>query len=190
MVYAASAVQAWLSRVSPGRRHRAGLAPFQDGALPLGTASAARAPGHRHAAATATAVIASRKRHARLALVFSYGTFGLGYIVPATFLPVMARDLVADPLVFGASWPVFGLAAIASTYLASAASARYGNRATWMVGQIAMAVGLLVVILLPSIIGIAVAATCVGGTFVLVTLVGVNEAHRLESGAGRRLIGR
>src|SRR5690606_1697507 len=130
-----------------------------------------------------------RTHRDRLALVFSYGTFGLGYIVPATFLPVMARDLVADPLVFGAAWPVFGLAAIASTYLASAASARYGNRATWMAGQLTMACGLLVVILLPSITGIVVAATCVGGTFVLVTLVGVNEAHRLEGGAGQRLIG-
>jgi hypothetical protein len=47
-------------------------------------------------------------------LVLCYGAFGLGYIVPATFLPVMARQLVRDPSVFGWSWPVFGAAAAAS----------------------------------------------------------------------------
>ena len=39
-----------------------------------------------------------------------YGTFGFGYIVPATFLPAMAQQLVRDPLVFGLTWPLFGLA--------------------------------------------------------------------------------
>ena len=34
-------------------------------------------------------------------LVICYGAFGFGYIVPATFLPVMARQVVSDPAVFG-----------------------------------------------------------------------------------------
>jgi hypothetical protein len=34
---------------------------------------------------------------ARLRLIAGYGAFGFGYIIPATFLPVMAREAIADP---------------------------------------------------------------------------------------------
>src|SRR5437899_1734553 len=46
-------------------------------------------------------------------LVACYGSFGFGYIVPATFLPVMARAAIDDPSVFGWAWPVFCVAAAA-----------------------------------------------------------------------------
>src|SRR5207302_810804 len=35
------------------------------------------------------------------ALVICYGALGFGYILPATFLPVMARSIVEDPRIFG-----------------------------------------------------------------------------------------
>ena len=40
-----------------------------------------------------------------------YGLFGYGYIIPATFLPALARQYVDNPAVFGWVWPVFGAAA-------------------------------------------------------------------------------
>jgi hypothetical protein len=43
-------------------------------------------------------------------LVACYGAFGIGYIIPATFVPVMAKQVIADPAVFGWAWPVFGAA--------------------------------------------------------------------------------
>ena len=36
-----------------------------------------------------------------LRLVLCYGAFGFGYIIPATFLPVMAQQVIRDPAVFG-----------------------------------------------------------------------------------------
>ena len=52
-------------------------------------------------------------------LIGCYGIFGFGYIIPATYLPSLARHLLADPAVFGWTWPVFGVAAAASTAIAS-----------------------------------------------------------------------
>jgi len=36
-----------------------------------------------------------------LRLVLCYGAFGFGYIIPATFLPVMAKQVIQNPAVFG-----------------------------------------------------------------------------------------
>ena len=38
-------------------------------------------------------------------LALHYGVFGIGYIIPATFLPAMAKEVMPDPAVFGWAWP-------------------------------------------------------------------------------------
>lgn len=43
-----------------------------------------------------------------------YGLFGYGYIIPATFLPALARGHIDDPVMFGWIWPLFGTAAALS----------------------------------------------------------------------------
>ena len=53
-----------------------------------------------------------------LRLVLCYGAFGFGYIIPATFIPALARQVIDDPAVFGWAWPAFGAAALASTLAA------------------------------------------------------------------------
>ena len=40
-----------------------------------------------------------------LRLVACYAAFGIGYIIPATFVPVMAKAVVHDPAIFGWAWP-------------------------------------------------------------------------------------
>ncbi|MBM3373361.1 MAG: YbfB/YjiJ family MFS transporter, partial [Betaproteobacteria bacterium] len=61
-------------------------------------------------------------------LVLCYGISGFGYIIPATFLPVMAKAVVPDAALFGWSWPVFGAAALVSTLVAAALAQRLGHR--------------------------------------------------------------
>jgi predicted MFS family arabinose efflux permease len=112
-------------------------------------------------------------------LVVAYGAAGMGYVIPATYLPVMARDSVPDPLVFGWSWPIFGLAAFASTLLAARLQKRFSNRGLWAASQGMMAVGLLLPALFPHIAAIVAAGVCVGGTFMIVTMAGIREAHRI-----------
>lgn len=111
--------------------------------------------------------------------VVAYGAAGIGYIIPATYLPVMAREIVQSPLIFGWSWPIFGAAAFVSTLLAARLHKRYSNRRIWAASQAVMAIGLLLPVLHSHIFTIIAAGVCVGGTFMIITIAGLKEAHRI-----------
>ena len=151
----------------------------------------AMARGFRgHAAATPGARVPFQWTPEARRLVACYGAFGFGYIIPATFLPAMAKQAIGDPLLFGWSWPVFGAAAAASTLLAGRLRGRLGDRAIWAVGHVAMAVGvvLLIVPKAPAAVAITLCALLVGGTFMVITMAGVQEARRLAGSGARTLI--
>jgi MFS family permease len=112
-------------------------------------------------------------------LVLCYGAFGFGYIIPATFVPVMARDIATDPLVFGWAWPIFGATAALSTLLAP----RADNRRIWAIAALVMAAGVAAPILIPGLAGIVGSALLVGGTFMVITMAGMQEARRIGGGA-------
>ena len=121
-------------------------------------------------------------------LVFCYGAFGLGYIIPATFLPVMAKQVIADVGWFAWAWPIFGAAATISTVLAAPLVRRFSDRDVWITSNLAMAIGILAPIALPNLAGIAIAALCVGGTFMVNTMAGIQEARRVAGVHARALI--
>ncbi|MDR3495718.1 MAG: YbfB/YjiJ family MFS transporter [Ancalomicrobiaceae bacterium] len=113
-------------------------------------------------------------------LTLCYGIFGFGYILPATFLPALARQTVDDPAVFGLVWPLFGSAAAVSTLLAGAAWIQHNRLRAWAGCHGLMACGALLPVFRPTEAGLAVSALLVGGTFVVVTMLGMQEA-RLRS---------
>jgi predicted MFS family arabinose efflux permease len=121
-------------------------------------------------------------------LVIAYGAYGFGYIIPATFLPVMAKEVVSDPVVFGWAWPAFGAAAALSTLAVVPISQRYGNRAAWIGCHVVMAIGVAAPALWTGLGGIAVAALCVGATFVTITMVGMQEARAAAGTQAPRLM--
>jgi len=118
-------------------------------------------------------------------LILSYGAYGFGYIVPATFLPAMARQIIADPLAFGSAWPVLGIAAALSTLVAARFGASTSPRRVWMIAMLVMAVGVAAPLFVPGLAGILVSAVLVGATFVTMTLAGMQEARRLYGAAAR-----
>jgi predicted MFS family arabinose efflux permease len=121
-------------------------------------------------------------------LVICYGAFGFGYIVPATFLPVMARQVVSDPSVFGWAWPVFGIAAAASTFLAGTFVTALGTRRLWIAGHLVMAVGVVAPALQAGIGAIMASALLVGGTFTVITMAGFQEGRRVGGPHATRMI--
>jgi predicted MFS family arabinose efflux permease len=124
--------------------------------------------------------------------VLAYGAYGFGYIIPATFLPVMAREVVSDPAVFGWAWPVFGAAAALSTLGVALFSGWTGNpganRVAWIASHLVMALGVAAPVFWPGIGGIVLAALCVGGTFVVITMAGMQEARSVARAQASRLM--
>ncbi len=138
-----------------------------------------------HAGSAGPAVAGSkplRPDAAAVRMICCYGIYGFGYIIPATFLPVMARDAMQGSAAFGWSWPIFGAAAALSTLAAAALVRRLGNRRVWMLCHLLMAVGCLLPVVATGLAPVFLAALCVGGAFMVVTLVAMQEARQI---AGR-----
>jgi predicted MFS family arabinose efflux permease len=131
------------------------------------------------AAASPTAAPAPKPRPTRGqgGLILSYGLFGFGYILPATYLPAMARALVDDPRLFGLAWPVFGAAAALSTLLAGPVLARWSRPKVWAVCHVMMAAGCVLPLASRSGTAIAIAALSVGGSFMVATMAGLQLAR-------------
>ena len=108
----------------------------------------------------------------------AYGLFGFGYILPATFLPQIARQWLSGQS-YLLIWPFFGLAAALSVVLSQGLQRRYNNFSllgVWRVSQIIMAVGTLLPALWQSLAGLMLSALMVGGTFMVVTMAGLQVA--------------
>jgi predicted MFS family arabinose efflux permease len=121
-------------------------------------------------------------------LIGCYGIFGFGYIIPATFLPSLARQLLADPAVFGWIWPVFGMAAAVSTIAASLMLRNAAPRRVWALCQVVMAAGVAAPLVASNVGMLLVAAICIGGTFMVLTMAGMQEAWRVAGNAAPRLM--
>jgi MFS family permease len=121
-------------------------------------------------------------------LVLCYGAFGFGYIIPATFLPAMARGEIADPALFGWAWPAFGAAAAASTLAVAVLSRHFTDRRLWGTSQLVMALGVGAPLAVRGLAGILIAALCVGGSFMVVTMTGMQEALRVAGAHAARLM--
>ncbi len=130
-------------------------------------------------AARSPSALATAPSRENVRLIVCYGCFGFGYIIPATFIPVLARAAVPDPQIFGWAWPVFGTAALLSTLAAGPLSARVGYRTLWACGQLAMAAGVALPALWPGMTAVVASALGVGGTFMVVTMAGMQEARRV-----------
>lgn len=108
----------------------------------------------------------------------AYGLFGFGYILPATFLPQTAKQWLSGQS-YLLIWPFFGLAAALSVVLSQGLQRRFDNVSllgVWRVSQIIMAVGTLLPALWQSLAGLMLSALMVGGTFMVVTMAGLQVA--------------
>jgi MFS family permease len=156
----------------------AGAAWLALGAL-AGALTAALWPLFRERSRIARRAGGMRWNAEAIRLVLCYTAFGFGYIIPATFIPALARETLGEPALYGWAWPLFGAAAAASTLAAAPLAQRFGDRRVWIGGHLVMAAGVAAPIFVPGMTGIVASALCVGATFVVITMVGLREAGRL-----------
>jgi MFS family permease len=110
-------------------------------------------------------------------LLCCYGIFGFGYIIAASFLPVMVKNALDSSSAFAWSWPVFGVVAAGATLAVAALRRRIGNRSVWATSHLIMAAGILLPVVWPGMLTILASALCVAGTAMVITLVALLEAR-------------
>lgn len=131
----------------------------------------------------------ARVRGAAWRLVVAYGLYGFGYIVPATFLPAMAREALASASApawaWALFWPVFGAAAAVSTL--ATLRMRHGADAQLRAAFLLQGVGVAAPALSGGVFALVAAALLVGGTFVLTTLAALRVAREVDPAGATRL---
>ena len=116
-------------------------------------------------------------------LVLIYGLAGLGYIVTATYLPVLVGTALPG-LNSAHVWAVFGLGAAPSCFLWHRLHERLGTRRALRLNLLLQALGVALPVLAPSAAGYLLSAILVGGTFVGTVTIAMPAAQRAAGKAG------
>lgn len=121
-------------------------------------------------------------------LFCAYAGAGLGYILPMTFLPMLASLQLGDasPMV-SQSWLIVALAALPSTWLWNQLGSQFGDRNMLIVNYALQLLGILAAVLLPAVWGIALCSLLIGGSFLGAVLLTQRLARSLQPSQGPRL---
>ena len=156
---------------------------FDDGELTAASGAAA-AP----VAAAGSPTSASARSDA-VWLVALYGLAGFGYIITATFLPVIARQALPGSPWPDFFWPLFGLAIIPGALIGARAPAHWDNRLLLSAAYALQALGVLLSVAWPTIGGFALGSLLLGMPVTAITLFAMRDARRLRGNAAAGLIG-
>ena len=113
-------------------------------------------------------------------LAIAYGLDGLGYIITATFLPVIARQVMPGSVWLDLFWPLFGLAVIAGALLSTRISLKSDLRYPLAAGYMMQAVGVIITVWLPTPLGFALGSLLLGVPFTAITFFAMQEVRRLK----------
>ncbi|SAK80947.1 MFS transporter [Caballeronia temeraria] len=148
-----------------------------------------RAAAMRDRAAVGNRVSSASARIDSIGLVGLYSLAGFGYIITATFLPVIARQALPGSPWPDLFWPVFGLALIAGALIAARLPLSWDNRLLSAACYVIQALGILLGIVFPSVLGFGIGSLLLGLPFTAITLFAMREARRLRGEAAAGLMG-
>ncbi len=113
-------------------------------------------------------------------LTFAYGLAGFGYIITATFLPVIAREALPGSAWIDLFWPIFGGAVMAGALLTTRLPAAGDPRLRLAIAYAMQAAGLSCSLLWPSLAGFVLGSLLLGLPFTAITLFALQELRRLR----------
>ncbi len=113
-------------------------------------------------------------------LTLAYGISGFGYIITATFLPVIARAALPSSHWLDLFWPLFGVGVMTGAWLAT--RIRPGGDLRWLLigGYLIQALGIGISLWSPSLLGFALGSLMLGVPFTAISFFAMQEVRRLR----------
>ncbi|CAN5772135.1 YbfB/YjiJ family MFS transporter [soil metagenome] len=113
-------------------------------------------------------------------LTVAYGLAGFGYIITATFLPVIARVALPGSAWIDMFWPIFGAGVVVGALLATRLPAT-GDRRLLLAGSyLLQSAGIAASLWSPSLAGFAIGSLMLGLPFTAITFFAMQEVRRLR----------
>ena len=131
--------------------------------------------------ATAPAAVPDRRGRRELAwLALGYGGAGFGYIVTATFLPVIARTALPGSAWLDLFWPLFGVGTFTGAVLTTRLRLTGDLRRLLVGAYLVQAAGIAISIWSPTLAGFALGSLLLGLPFTSITYFVMQEVRRLR----------
>ena len=125
---------------------------------------------------------------ASIPLFLSYAGAGLGYILPMTFLPLLAKlELDAEHWLLDGAWLIVALSTIPAAWVWNKLGSKMGDIPALKLNFLIQLAGVLAAVVLPGAIGILLCAALVGGTFLGTVLLTQRLGRALHPHQGPRL---
>jgi predicted MFS family arabinose efflux permease len=141
------------------------------------------------AQAAAAPSVAGHGRAELALLALAYGLAGLGYIISATFLPVIARQSIPGSPWLDLFWPIFGLGIVIGALLASRVRSPRDMRLRLVVCYLIQGSGILVGLVWPTSAGFAWGSLLLGMPMTAITYFAMQEVRRLSPQQPASLMG-
>lgn len=123
-----------------------------------------------------------------IALTLSYGLFGIGYVVTATFIVAIAREGGHSPLLECLTWLFTGAAAAISVVVWKPVAQRYGVARAYLAAILVEMVGVAVTVTLPFPASALIGGVLLGLTFIVITAYGLQLGRVLASESPRQVL--
>jgi len=122
-------------------------------------------------------------------LALAYGMAGLGYIVTATFLPVIAREALPGSPWIDFFWPIFGVGVVVGALLSTRLRIGGDLRLLLAGAYVLQAAGIAAGVWRPTLAGFAFGSLLLGLPFTAITFFALQEARRLRPATSASTIG-